>query len=190
MSKQVSLALLSVLLGACAKAPDYSRVVTEFYGYKNDGNVELALNMFADSPSLHFGPLGTIAGLSEIRGILEYDIALNTQLQFQECEAAALEVTCRVIEKNDWLRSVDIESITYDENRFTFSEDGRIETIAATLSAESGKLLGAAMVRFDTWARANRPIDYAELFSQDGAFVYSEENAARVLVLLGQWRTE
>lgn len=46
------------------------------------------------------------------------------------------------------------------------------------------------MDRFDTWARANRPIDYAELYSQDGAFVYSEENAEKVLVLLSQWRTE
>jgi hypothetical protein len=89
--------------------------------------VEQALIMFADSPSLHFGPLGTITGSSEIRGVLEYDIAFNTQLQFEECEAAALEVTCRAVENNDWLRSVDIESITYDENKFTFSEDGAFD---------------------------------------------------------------
>jgi hypothetical protein len=34
MSKQVSLAFLSVLLGACAEAPDYSRVSLSFKGIK------------------------------------------------------------------------------------------------------------------------------------------------------------
>ena len=190
MNTQFSLAFFSFVVFACSQAPDYSQAVSEFQGHKNDGNVELALNMFAEEPSLQFGPLGTITGLGEIRGILEYDLALNTQLRLEKCEAAALEVTCRVIETNDWLRLVDIESITYDENRFTFTTDGRIKTIKATLSAESGQLLGGAMAQFDAWARTNRPIEYAGLFSENGAFVYNSENGEKVLALLRQWRTE
>ncbi len=189
MNRHFSLAFFFFVV-ACSPAPDYSQAVREFQGHKNDGNVELALNMFADEPSLQFGPLGTISGLNEIRGILEYDLALNTQLRLERCEAAAFEVTCRVIETNDWLRLVDIESITYAENKFTFATDGRIKSIAATLSADSGQLLGAAMAQFDAWAKINRPIEYADLFSEDGAFVYSRENGERVLALLRQWRKE
>ena len=188
MNIRLVLAVFPLVVIACSPAPDYSSTVKEFQRLKNDGNVDLALNMFTDNSSLQFGALGTISGLGKIRGILEYDAALNTQLRFERCETAALEVTCRVTETNDWLRLVDIESITYVENKFTFTADGRIRLVEATLSAESGELLGAAMAQFDVWARSTRPTEYAELFSKEGAFVYSRENAEKVLALLRQWR--
>lgn len=190
MNRQLALLVFWFVVVACSQAPDHLQTVSEFQRHKNDGNVELALNMFAENPSLHFGPLGSMAGLDKIRDIHEYDLALNTQLRFERCEAAGLEVTCRVIETNDWLKSVDIETITFDESKFTFASDGRINSIASTLSAESGQLLGEAMVQFDAWAKINQPVEYAELFSQEGAFVYNYENGEKVLALLRQWRTE
>jgi len=190
MKTRLALIALTFLVAACARGPDFSQTVLEFQRLKNEGNVEQALSLFADKPSLQFGPLGTITGLNEVRGILEYDRALNTQLRIEECQATGLEVSCRVIETNDWLKSVDIKSITYDENRFTFTSDGRIQSVASTLSAESEQLLGAAMTRFDAWARANQPSAYASLFSDKGAFVYSHENAEKVLALLRKWRIE
>ncbi len=190
MYRQLALLVFWFVVVACSQAPDHLQTVSEFQRHKNDGNVELALNMFAENPSLHFGPLGSMTGLDEIRDIHEYDLALNTQLRFEQCEAAGLEVTCRVIETNGWLKSVDIETITFDESKFTFASDGRIKSIASTLSADSGQLLGEAMVQFDAWAKINQPVEYAELFSQEGAFVYNYENGEKVLALLRQWRTE
>ncbi len=190
MKRPFALAVFSCAVLACSQAPDYSGTVLEFKKHKNDGNLESALNLFADKPSLHFGPLGTITGLSEIRGILEYDLALNTHLRFEGCETNALEVTCLVVETNDWLKLVDIESITYDENKFTFTSDGHIKSVAATLSAESGQLLGAAMAQFDEWATTNQPVEYGDLFSEEGGFVYSHENAEKVLALLRIWRNK
>ena len=190
MKKQLAPIVLSFFTAACSQAPNYSQTVLEFQKLKNEGSVELALSLFADKPSLYFEPLGTIAGLNEVRDILEYDRAPDTQLRFEECEANAQEVSCRVIESNDWLRLVDIESITYDENRFAFTSDGRIKSIASTLSVESEQLLGAAMSQFDAWARVSQPSEYAELFSDEGAFVYNHKNAEKVLALLRQWRTE
>ena len=188
MKWRFALAVLSTSVFACSTAPDYSATVLEFQEYKNGGNLESALNLFADKPTLHFGPLGTISGLNEIRDILEYDIALNTHLRFQECRANAAEVVCRVEETNDWLKLAEIASITYDENKFSFSLDGRIQSIEARLSAESRQMLGAAMVQFDEWAKTNQPIEYAELFSKEGAFIYSHDNAEKVLALLKAWR--
>lgn len=190
MKKPGVLAVLSCALAACSPAEDHLGVVLEFQKHKNDGDLESVLELFADDPNLHFGPLGTITGLSDVRGVLEYDLALNTQLQFQDCEASGPEVSCRVIESNDWLETVDIESITYDENSFMFDTDGRIESISLTMSAESGQLLGAAMAEFHEWATAHRPAEYGDLFSEDGAFVYSQENAENVLALLRIWRSE
>lgn len=189
MNNKTALTVTSLLVIACSQAPDYSQAVLEFQKHKNAGNVEMVLDMFADSPSLHFGALGTITGLHEIRGILEYDRVLDAQLRFENCVATDREVACRVVETNDWLELADIESITYDENRFRFATDGRIESVASRLSAESEKVLGKAMGDFAVWASTNEPVEYAELFSEYGVFVYSEENGEKVLALLRKWRT-
>ena len=85
-------------------------------------------------------------------------------------------------------KTVDIESITYDENRFAFTADGQIESVSSRLSAESGQSLGAFMAEFHEWATTHKPVEYGELFSEDGGFVYSRENADRVLTLLRIWR--
>lgn len=190
MKRQLALAGLFISVFACSPTPDHLATVLEFEEYKNSGDLESALNLFAEKPTLHFGPLGTISGLDEIRGILEYDMALNTHLRFQECETNAADVVCRVEETNDWLKLADIASITYDENKFLFSSDGRIQLIEVTLSAESRQLLGAAMARFDEWAKTNQPIEYAQLFSEAGTFNYSHDNAEKVLVLLREWRNQ
>jgi len=190
MKKHLALAILSCVLVACSPPPDYLGTVLEFQKHKNDGDLESALKLFTDEPSLHFGPLGTINGLADVRGILEYDLALNTHLQLQDCKVDELEVSCRVVESNDWLKTVDIESITWDENRFAFTADGRIESVSSTLSDESGQSLGAAMAEFHEWGTTHRPVEYGDLFSEEGAFVYNQENAEKVLALLRIWRNK
>lgn len=188
MTKHCISILLVGLLLACSPKPDYVNSVLEFQAHKNAGDLESALGQFAEQATLDFGPLGSMQGLPAIRGILEYDLALNAHLEFTDCSSADREVRCRVVESNDWLRTAGIESITYDENRFMFEEDGRIASISATLSAESGQAMGAAIAEFHQWATTNRPTDYAVLFSDDGKFIYSRDNAEKVLVLLRAWQ--
>ncbi len=190
MKRQPLLALLSCVLCACSAPPDYLESVLEFQLHKNDGDLESALELFAEDPSLHFGSLGTISGLTDVRRILEYDLALNTHLKFQDCVVDGLEVSCRVIESNDWLKTVDIDSITYDENKFAFTTDGRIDSVSAVLSAESAQLLGAAMAEFHEWATKQKPEEYGDLFSDEGNFVYSQDNAEKVLALLRIWQNK
>ena len=188
-SRSVLVGLLSIIC-ACSQTPDYVGTVRAFQNYKNEGNVESALELFVDKPVLHFGSLGTITGVEGLRNILEYDIALNTHLHFEGCQLTAREVTCRVTEKNDWLRLAGIDSIEYDENSFAFSPDHRIESVVATLSRTSDQRLGAVMAEFHAWGTKHRPLEYGELFSADGDFVYSGENAGKVTALLKAWRGE
>ncbi len=188
MKMYIVLTALSFLVSSSSLAQNNSQTVLEFQRLKNEGNVELVLSLFAEKPILQLVGLGTITGLKEVRDILEYDISLNTQLQFEECVSTELEVTCRAIETNDWLKEADIEAITYDENRFVFTSDGRIKSGILKLSAESMQLLVDAMTQFDVWARKNNLSDYMVLFSDEGTFVYNSENAQKVLVLLRQWQ--
>jgi hypothetical protein len=190
MKRHLARVVISSLLVACSPPSEYLDAVLEFQNHKNDGDLESVMDLFADEPSLDFGPLGTIKGLAAVRGILEYDLTLNTHLQLQNCQVKELEVSCRVVESNDWLKTAGIESITYDENRFVFAADGRIGSVSARLSAESEQSIGKAVGEFHQWAITNQPAEYARLFSDAGAFVYNRENANRVLVLLRMWRSE
>ncbi|MEM7281706.1 MAG: hypothetical protein AAF438_08770 [Pseudomonadota bacterium] len=179
--------LVGVLLG-CSQSPDYLSNVRAFEEHKNRGDLESALALFAEAPIMNFGVLGSLEGMAELRGILEYDVALNTHLQFDGCEVTGREVSCRVIETNDWLKTAGIDFIAYDENKFTFSSDNRIEAIAATLSEDSAQRLGAAMTEFHEWGTTHHPMQYGALFSEDGKFIYSGQNAAKVMALLKLWR--
>lgn len=177
-----------VLCAACSAAPDHVATVREFESLKNTGQEDATLELFAENASLHFGPLGSLTGIEQIREIHGYDIALRTQLRFDDCHQTGEAVSCRVIETNDWLSTAGIASITYDETHFEFDDDGRIASVSATLSAGSLQRMGAAMAAFESWARANAADEYAELFSDEGAFVYSYVNGEKVLSLLQQWR--
>ncbi len=179
----------SILLCAGCSAPtDHIAAVRAFEELKNSGQEEATLELFADNASLDFGPLGTLTGIEKIRDIHGYDIALRTQLRFEECEQVDRVVSCSAVETNDWLRTANIELITYDETRFTFGADGLIASVSATLSADSARQMGAAVAAFDAWARENVPDAYAELFSDEGAFIYSFANGEKVLSLLQQWQ--
>ncbi|MDJ0750843.1 MAG: hypothetical protein QNJ11_15260 [Woeseiaceae bacterium] len=186
MKRFVIIAL--VLCAACSAPPNHIATVKDFESLKNAGQDDATLELFAETASLHFGPLGSLTGIEQIREIHGYDLALRTQLRFDDCEQTDQVVSCRVLETNDWLRTAGIESIAYDETRFEFDVDGRIASVSATLSAESLQKMGAAMAAFDSWARANSAEEYAELFTDEGAFVYSYVNGEKVLSILRQWQ--
>lgn len=190
MIKRHASILLAGLLLACSPPLDYEKSVAEFQAHKNSGDLESAIELFAEDSTLDFGPLGLIEGLPAIRQILEYDLALNTHLEFESCDATGHEVRCRAVESNEWLETAGIASITYTENKFVFGEDGRIESVSATLAPESAQAMGAAVSEFHQWATTNRPAEYGELFSDEGAFAYSRNNAEKVLVLLRAWQSE
>ncbi|MDJ0710414.1 MAG: hypothetical protein QNJ14_08495 [Woeseiaceae bacterium] len=184
------IALALVMLVACDGPANHIVTVHQFQTLKNSGHDEATLQLFAEDASLHFGPLGTLTGHAAIDQIHGYDRALRTQLSFEDCVQTGQVVACRTSETNDWLATAGIESLNYDETRFEFDREGRIKSVSAVLSGESMQQMGAAMAAFDTWARAHRPEPYAELFSAEGAFVYSFDNGEKVLALLRQWQAD
>jgi len=187
---KLSILLLSpiLLLASCSTQPDNLALISDYQNQKNGHDLESTLSMFAEDARLNFGPLGSLVGADQIRAIHEYDLALDTKIVFEDCQAKDQEVSCLAIETNKWLDLVDIEFITYDESRFMFDANGRIESISATLSPASSKVLGEAMATFDVWARSNRADEYSALFLPDGNFSYSFENGENVLALLRRWR--
>ncbi len=177
-----------LLLAACTAPIDNTQLIKQYQDRKNAGDLEATLAMFTPDAELHFGPLGSLQGHDAVRAIHEYDVALETIVLFDNCTASGNQVSCTVVETNEWLRLAGIAELSYDESVFSISDDGRIESVSAVLSPESGQAMGAALTTFDGWARMNRAEDYAALFSEGGDFVYSYDNGLRVLELLREWR--
>ena len=146
--------------------------------------------MFADDAVVDFGPLGTVRGHEQIRGIHAYDIALEATLEFSNCVQSGQSVSCEVTESNLWLKKAGIDSIRYSANRFEFGEDGKIAAVFAAITEESVRTLSQAMNEFMTWGSENQPDRFGELFDASGRFVYSGENGEKVLGLLDEWNAD
>ncbi len=184
----VSAAIIVFLASSCTSDRDSLRIIETYEIHKNAHDTEQTLALFAEDAVLDFGPIGTVTGHAAIARIHEYDIALQTRLEIEECGVDGESVVCQITETNKWLTTAGIDSIFFPEARFAIDTDGRIYSIAAIPSAESMSALGAAMASFATWAKANAPDRFAALFDAQGNFAFSYDNGNKVLRLLAEWR--
>ena len=180
----------ALILSACDSPGDLLQRVSDYEDACNRHDLDVVLSLYAEDAHLEFGPLGTIEGNDRIRGIHEYDRAIDTELQFENCTVAHRTVTCRAVENNQWLVTAGLEPLIYSASIFEFNYRGQIETTVAQMSPESAQVLGGVMARFNAWARKNAAWEYSELFRPDGSFEYSHDSGGKMLELLRQWRAD
>lgn len=188
MTTRFLLAILLAAISSCRSSESPLALVGTYQDLSNDHAVERLLDMYTEDARLDFGPMGVVEGKDRIRGIHNYDRALDTEMHLEHCRLAGRNVTCHVVERNDWLRTAGIERLVYTESVFTFDEDGHIEMVSAKPAPESLDSMGVALSRFGAWAREHAAEDYETLFREDGSFSYSYENGRKVLALLSRWR--
>lgn len=188
MYLRTTIPILLIGLASCTPSPGPMERVETYQTLSNRYDVDGLMAMFADDARLDFGPLGIIQGEELIRGIHEYDRAIGTELAFEDCVLSYRTVTCRAVERNEWLSTAGIDSIEYARSEFEFDAEGQIARVAAELTPASGEAMGRALGAFDAWARSNREDEYLKLFRDDRSFIYSYESGERVLGLLRDWR--
>ncbi len=181
---------LVLLMTACSPPDDLLQRVTAYQDACNRHDIDEVMALYARDARLEFGPLGSIEGTERIRGIHEYDRAINTELHFEDCTVDYRTVTCRAVENNDWLRTARLDPLVYSASIFTFNRRGLIETTVAQMSPESARRLGKVMARFNAWARENAAWEYSELFRPDGGFRYIYDSGGKILGLLQQWQAD
>lgn len=191
MKKLHLIALLGITLtnSPTILAGDGLELVERYQSLSNQHRVDELLMLYADDAELDFGPMGVIRGKEQIRGIHEYDRAIDTVLSMHHCQSDANGIACQTVEKNNWLRTAGIAEINYDKTVISLNKAGLIERVSAQPSPESGAVLGRAMQEFGAWAQAHEPSAYAELFRDDGSFIFGYESGQRVLNLLQQWKS-
>ncbi len=181
-------AIIVLLAASCTSRVDRLEIIADFERYKNAHDTEQTLALFATDAVLDFGPMGTIQGLEAIDRIHGYDAALATTLVFDDCTVEDSDVACRVTESNDWLQIAGIDSIVYDQVRFTIDHSGAIRRVSAMPSGDSLAALGAAMTAFGAWAQQHEAERFGALFDTQGNFDYNFDNGQKVLQLLREWQ--
>lgn len=192
MNKLIMLASATLLLGllaACSGTQaDYVTMVQAYQEAHNAYEIDTVMDMFAEDAVFELVGQGTLPNLDAIRAIHEYDKGIQSTLSFENCITEARTVTCEATETNNWLEAAGMGEIFYSSTSFTFTEDGKIAKISASLSPEDGQGMGAVLEQFVPWLFAERPEESSSLFTAEGVFIYSEPNGHLVVDLLEDWR--
>lgn len=168
---------------ACGHKP--ADIVTAYQEAVNAGDIDQVMSLYAEDARFRVPGLFDLQGPEELRGLAQYDRALNTTLEFSQMEARGDTVFCRAKETNDWIETADIGELYYEG--IIVVRRGRIEVIEASFTPETDRAFRRVMMPLMEWARAERPEELAELMPQ-GEFVYTAENAKSYLSLLREFK--
>ena len=153
----------------------------------NRHDIDAILQMFTDDALFEIDARPPWVGHAQIREILEYDAAVHGKLRFINCISEGDIVTGELLEQNDRLAAIGIETLRYSSCRLAFHE-GRIQRFSAVREAAGAQRSRDAWTPFLPWLAAHYPADRVRLFTPEGRFIQNRENGARVVLLLREWR--
>jgi hypothetical protein len=153
----------------------------------NQHNVEKIMSMFTEDATFEIVGLSKFAGKQQVKIIFEYDVGVNTNLQFINCKSESNTVHCKILERNDRLDAIGISELDYSSCIFTF-KDSLIQSFAAEIPPHFVEHNRKILKKFIPWVTENHPNKYARMFMPEGRFIYNRENGRDVVPLLRKWR--
>jgi limonene-1,2-epoxide hydrolase len=162
-------------------------LVKTFQEVVNQHDVEKIMTMFTEDATFEIVGLSKFAGKQQVKIIFEYDVGVNTNLQFINCKSDGNTVHCQILERNDRLDAIGIVELKYSSCIFTF-KDGLIHSFAAEIPPDFVEHNRKILKKFIPWLTENHPNEYARMFSPEGRFIYNYENGRDVVPLLRKWR--
>ncbi len=167
---------------------DLINSVKAFERSANRHDVDAVMAKFAEDAEFEIVGQVTVKGKKEIRQIFEYDVGVNTELQFFDFKSEEDTVTCQVVERNDRLKAAGFDKVLYPSCFIVF-RDQLIQKFSISPDAESARSFGEVVRSFLPWVQKNYPNDYSRLFTPEGRFIRNRENGERVVFLMKEWRT-
>jgi len=74
---------------------DLLKLIVSFQEAVNQHNVDKVMMMFTEDAKFEIVGLSMFSGKKQVRNIFEYDVGVNTQLQFINCKSEGNIVRCR-----------------------------------------------------------------------------------------------
>jgi limonene-1,2-epoxide hydrolase len=164
-------------------------LVKTFQERVNQHDVDKIMTMFTEDATFEIVGLSKFAGKQQVKIIFEYDVGVNTNLQFINCKSEDNNVRCQILECNDRLDAIGISELKFSSCIFTFI-DGLIQSFAAEIPPDFVEYNSKILKKFIPWLTENHPNDYSRMFMPDGRFIYNLENGRDVVPLLRKWSEE
>jgi hypothetical protein len=164
-------------------------LVESFQERVNQHDVDKIMTMFKEDATFEIAGLSKFVGKQQVKIIFEYDVGVNTNLQFINCKSEGNTVHCHILERNDRLEAIGIGMLKYSSCIFTF-KDGLIKSFAAEIPPEFVEHNSKVLKRFIPWLSENYPNEYVRMFTSEGRFIYNYENGRDVVPLLRRWNEE
>ena len=161
-------------------------LVESFQERVNQHDVDKIMTMFTEDATFEIVELSKFAGKQQVNIIFEYDVGVNTNVQFINCKSEGNTVHCQILERNDKLDAIGISELKFSSCIFTF-KDSLIQSFAAEIPPEFIEHNSNILKKFIPWLNENHPNDYSRMFMPDGRFIYNRENGRDVVPLLRKW---
>ena len=175
--------LFSLVLLSCNQ--NSITLIKKYEKLHNSHDINEIMLLHHDDIKFELIGVWTKSGKEEIRELEEWDRTLNSNLKFETFVVRGDSVLCKVIEKNDWFKSVGIEQLVHDPTIFIVSK-GHVKKIVAYPSEGISKEIGAKLGSIYSWSNMTRDSTINELIV-NGEFIYSAETAKKWLYLLEKW---
>lgn len=168
--------LVGILLISCNENKK-NDLIQSYFEAHNAHEIENSLGYFNEDAVFELKGVWTKKGLNDIRGLEEFDAAMNSHLELIEARQSGDTVYCRIVENNDWFSSVGITRLVHDPTIFVL--DGRkIKHIIAYPDQETGEKIEAAIGQIFQWSQQTGDSAVYKLLPE-GEFIYSTEAATQ-----------
>ena len=164
-------------------------LVKKFQERINQQNVEKIMDMFTEDATFEIVGLSKFAGKQNVKNIFEYDVGVNTKVQYINCKSEGDTVHCQILECNDRLEAIGIDELKFSSCIFTF-KDNLIQSFKAEIPPESVQYNAEVWKKFIPWLMENYQGEYSRMFMDDGRFIYNRKNGRDVVQLLRKWNEE
>lgn len=172
--------ILGLLLISC-KGENKDEIIQSYFDVHNAHDIEKSLSYFGDEIEFELKGVWVKKGLDDMRSLEEWDAGMKSQLKLKSARIAGDTVYCKVVESNDWFRTIGVQELNHDPVIFVM-EDGKFKNIIAFPSQETGMKVEAAVGKIFEWSAKTGDSTVYGLI-RDGQFVYSTEAAEEWLDL-------
>jgi len=166
---------------------DLLKKVQTFQYAANHHEIEKILAMFTDDARFYMVGQDRLKGKEQIRRFFEYDAGVNGELEFIDCTCESDMVSCRMLERNERLKTVGVSELLYTSCVFTFRKE-LIRGFMAIRDVETARTHDKVWPVFRAWVAQNYQSDYTKMFKPEGRFIRNHENGARSVILLKEWQ--
>ena len=148
--------------------------------------VDDLMDLFDEDAQFQIVGYSNLVGKREVRKNFEYNAAVNTELRFINPVLYGDRVTCQLLERNDRLRAIGINELSYTSCVISLKE-GRIQKFIATIEEGASRKIRERVQAFIAWIARQDPVEFSRLFTPEGDFRYSAENGRRAVPLMKEW---